>query len=214
MRLILDNKVYEKVMHCVDSSNLEIGGLGLVKIEGDSVYVTEFFLLEQDVTSTTTQIRAEALSKLLYQTRDNTNGELLWWWHSHVDMGVFWSDTDMKTIREFGEEGRFFATVFNKDREMKSAYFQAGTDQYPELFIDDIETLAQSGLSVEESEALDEEIAAKVFVKTYYPTTATYPKYSYLTEEEEEELLLQDWYQQTEEWEQKKIGARNARIPN
>jgi len=173
MKLIIDNKVYEKVMHCVDSSHLEIGGLGLVKIEGDEVYVTEFFLLEQDVTSTTTQLQAAAISKLLYQTRDTT-GELLWWWHSHVDMDVFWSSTDMATIREFGEEGRFFATVFNKDREMKSAYFQAGTDKYPELFVDDIETLVQSGLTEDEIEALDEEIADKVFFSKVYIGTGSH----------------------------------------
>lgn len=173
MKLIIDNKVYEKVMHCVGSSHLEIGGLGLVKIEGDEVYITEFFLLEQDVTSTTTQLQAAAISKLLYQTRDTT-GELLWWWHSHVDMGVFWSSTDMATIREFGEEGRFFATVFNKDREMKSAYFQAGTDKYPELFVDDIETLVQSGLTEDEIQALDEEIADKVFFSKVYTGTGSY----------------------------------------
>ena len=80
----------------------------------------------------------------------------------------------MATIREFGEEGRFFATVFNKDREMKSAYFQAGTDKYPELFVDDIETLVQSGLTEDEIEALDEEIADKVFFSKVYVGTGSY----------------------------------------
>ena len=170
MKLLIDSKVYAKVMYLVQKCDKEISGLGKVKIEGDTVRVTEMYLLDQECTGTTTDIMPDAVSKLLYQaygehgTRD---GELLWWWHSHVDMGVFWSGTDMATIREFGGKGRFFATVFNKKAEMRSAYYQAGTTVYPQVFVDAIDTKIDFGLTADEIKAMDVEFTDKVKTKTW-----------------------------------------------
>lgn len=166
MKFLIDSKVYAKVMYLVHKCDKEISGLGKVKIDGETVRITEMFLLDQQCTGTTTDLEADAVSKALYEAHCSlAEGELLWWWHSHVDMQVFWSGTDMATIREFGANGRFFATVFNKKAEMRSAYYQAGNGQFPQVFVDAIETKIDFGLTQEEVADLDKQYTEKVKIK-------------------------------------------------
>lgn len=172
MKIIINQKVYEEVMYLVDKCDKEISGLGKVKIIGDEVHIVKQYLLDQEVTATTTDIDEDAVSKLLYEAHQDgglEEGELLWWWHSHVDMGVFWSGTDHATIKEFGKNGRIFATVFNKKREMRSAYYQAGNGIYPQCFVDNIETGIMSMLTPEHRKALDEQFEVKVREKKWKP---------------------------------------------
>jgi hypothetical protein len=165
MKLIIDAKVYAQTMFLVNKCDKEISGLGKVKVQGDIVRVTKMYLLKQRCTGSSTDIEPNAVSELLFEAYNDggiQEGELLWWWHSHVDMGVFWSGTDMSTIKEFGGNGRIFATVFNKKAEMKSAYFQAGTDVYPQVFVDNIETTIDLGLTDSDKALLTAEFEAKV----------------------------------------------------
>lgn len=156
-------------MYLVHKCDKEISGLGKVRIEGGTVRIVDMCLLEQEVTGSTTDIKSDAVSKALYEAYKDglQDGELLWWWHSHVNMQVFWSGTDMATIREFGKNGRFFATVFNKKAEHRSAYFQAGNETYPEAFMDNIDTEIDFGLTDDEKKGLDAEFKAKVKEKKY-----------------------------------------------
>jgi hypothetical protein len=59
-------------------------------------------------------------------------------------MNVFWSTTDHKAIRDFGEGGWIIATVFNQKREMKSCFFSPDGMDLPigrySLFLDDFKT--------------------------------------------------------------------------
>lgn len=188
MKFLIDAKVYAKVMYLVGKCDKEISGLGKAKIEGDTVRITEMFLLEQECTGTTTDLDAGAVSKALYDAHISpAEGELLWWWHSHVDMQVFWSGTDMATIREFGANGRFFATVFNKKAEMRSAYYQAGNGQFPQVFVDAIETKIDFGLTQEEVADLDKQYTEKVKIKKWtMPKSYTgYPQNTLMGEMEE-----------------------------
>jgi len=50
---------------------------------------------------------------------------------------VFWSGTDVATIKQLGGGGWFLSTVFNKKREMKSAYCQVAPIR---MIVDDLET--------------------------------------------------------------------------
>jgi len=182
MKFLIDSKVYAKVMYLVQKCDKEISGLGRVKIEGNTVRIVDMVLLEQEVTGATTDITPDAVSKALFDAYKDgglAKGELLWWWHSHVDMGVFWSGTDMATIKEFGGKGRLFATVFNKKYESRSAYFQAGTDIYPEIFVDNIATELDYGLDSNEIAQLDKDFAElvkpKVWNKNIYIKDQDYP---------------------------------------
>lgn len=125
LKLVIDPIVYQKVMHWVNKSDFEVSGLGKVIFDAptNTLRVVEAIILPQRNTSTTTDIDGVAVSKAMYQLR-NSPGDLRWWWHSHVNMGVFWSGTDINTIQQLGNGGWYSATVFNKRNEMKSAFCQ------------------------------------------------------------------------------------------
>lgn len=144
MKLVIDEMVNKKVMHWVmKAGKKEISGLGNIKIEGESFRVVSAILLPQKNGVTTTEISPEGICKAMYDLKDS-EGELKWWWHSHVDMGVFWSGTDMDTIKQFGGNGWILATVFNKKKELKSAFYSKDGKVTPlgvdSLFIDNIPT--------------------------------------------------------------------------
>lgn len=144
MKVKIDQEVYKKIMFWVNrASTLEVSGLGMVKVEGDTLRVTSAMLLPQTNQATHTEITAEAVAKAMYELR-NEEGLLKFWWHSHVDMGVFWSGTDRETIEELGDQGWILATVFNKKRELRSAFYSKDGMTTPcgnsSLFLDELET--------------------------------------------------------------------------
>lgn len=121
MKVIIPDMVFQKIMHWVDKADFEVSGFGKIVRRKDGEFeVVSAYLLKQEGSAAETELDDTALGKLMYDTR-NDAGELRWWWHSHVNMGVFWSGQDRKTITELGEQGWIVATVFNKKAEMRSA---------------------------------------------------------------------------------------------
>ena len=141
MKVIIPKNIHEEIDFYVQRSPVEVSGLGRVKKhDNGDMEVVKVYLLDQVNTGTSTELEDKAVTKLMYESRKD-EGDLTFWWHSHVDMGVFWSGTDMATIREFGSNGYLVATVFNKKGEMRSAYYQGGTDFLPRMFADNLETV-------------------------------------------------------------------------
>lgn len=136
MKIIINDDVYQKVMYWVHKSDYEVSGLGKVLVEGGTIRVIEAMLLPQENTAASTDIAPEAVCKAMYDLR-NTEGELKWWWHSHVNMNVFWSGTDSETIEAISAGGWFSATVFNKSAERLSAYAQVAPIP---LFLNEVDT--------------------------------------------------------------------------
>lgn len=118
-----DPKVYDKIMHFVNKTPLECSGLGLVKIEENILRVVDAWMLPQKNSSGDTELDPAGIAKAMYVHRDcESRGEYMnFWWHSHQNMGVFWSATDKTAIETLGKNGWVLATVFNKKYEMKSA---------------------------------------------------------------------------------------------
>lgn len=152
--VVIDQLVYQKIMHWVNKSNYEVSGLGKVVLEGGRYRVVDVMLLPQKNGSTHTDIEGDVVGKAMYELRE-TPGHLNFWWHSHVNMSVFWSGTDMDTIRKIGEGGWFLSTVFNKKQEMKSSLYVNNAFVNPELFkdkavfIDDLPTNILNAISPE-----------------------------------------------------------------
>lgn len=145
LEVIYDELAYNKIMHwCKKAAPQEISGLGNVTYDKEAgvMRVTDVWLLEQENGAATTDIDDEAVGKLMYKhhtlTREGEiEGDLKLWWHSHVNMGVFWSGTDMDTIQQLGDGGWFLNSVFNLKEEIKTCISM--TDPM-KLFIDDIPT--------------------------------------------------------------------------
>jgi hypothetical protein len=125
LKIVIDPVVYQKVMYWVHKSPYEVSGLGNVVFEPDTntIRVIDAIMLPQKNTGTTTDIEAADVAKAMFRLR-NAPGQLRWWWHSHVNMNVFWSGTDISTIQTLGNGGWISATVFNKRNETKSAFCQ------------------------------------------------------------------------------------------
>lgn len=174
-KVILENDVFQKIMFWVNQSDYEVSGLGMLRVEPDGILrVVDAMLLPQKNGHTHTDIEADDVGKLLYAMR-KTPGDLRFWWHSHVNMGVFWSATDMKTIEELGQAGWFLSTVFNKKREMKSAFYAGQGAALPwgndGLFLDDLETTVESyshPMSAEWAKEYDEKVTNAVIPSVSY----------------------------------------------
>lgn len=157
LSVIIEEEVYEKIMYwCNKAAPNEVSGLGSVIYDKElkALRVTEAWLLEQENTSTTTDIDENSIGKLEYKhhllkKKGSIEGELKFWWHSHVNMGVFWSGTDMDTIAQLGGGGWFLSTVFNLKEEMRSAVYQ--TDPM-EFFADNLDTYINTSITKEEME--------------------------------------------------------------
>jgi hypothetical protein len=167
----IDEEVYAKVMHWINKAPGEVSGLGKVQLVDGIFMVTSAILLKQENTSTTTEIDASAIGKAMFLLKDEP-GHLNWWWHSHVNMGVFWSGTDIDAIKDIGKNGWCLATVFNKKEDVKSAYYQKGSDFMPEVFADDIETEHTYIATEGEIEDWNSEYDENVKTKPYTPPKA------------------------------------------
>jgi hypothetical protein len=168
MKLVIEQKVFDKVMHWVNKSSFEVSGLGIVKLVDNVPTVVDAILIEQENSSAETEMKAEAIAKAEYECR-NVDGELRWWWHSHVQMACFWSGTDMTTIRQLGRHGWFFHTVFNQKSEYKTALSCPSNLPFVSdvHFYDDVKTEFPSALSADELTVLDREYSLKVTNKSY-----------------------------------------------
>lgn len=180
MKIYLNEKVHKKVMHWINKTHHEVSGFGLTEIvkvnEEPCCFVREVFLLEQEVGGAHTDIDAKSLGKLMHHVLKDENlrkFQLNWWWHSHVNMNVFWSGTDRETIESIGKNGLCVASVFNKKNEVRSAVcYKANHELLGEslVFNDDLETKVLLA-SQQELSAWDKEFDECVKSKTYQQTS-------------------------------------------
>lgn len=119
-RVIIDRIALDKIRYLVEKDSQELSGMGITRVVGDTIYVDDVQMLEQKNGAAHTDIDATAVSKLMYEWRERT-GEVNFWWHSHANMGVFWSSTDIDTIKQLGKQGMCVAAVFNKKGEIRTA---------------------------------------------------------------------------------------------
>lgn len=120
MKIRINAKTYHKIMHWVNKADFEVSGFGKVIYQNDEFIVTDAILLKQSGGSAHTDIEPESLSKAQYELRD-VQGDLRFWWHSHVKMNAFMSAQDKRTIQDIGEQGWCVAAVFNQRNEYETA---------------------------------------------------------------------------------------------
>jgi hypothetical protein len=119
--------VYAKIMHWIrKAGHYEVSGLGTIVYDKElQIFeVKDVWLLNQKNDGASTDISANAIGKLMHEHHKNKwEGELQFWWHSHAGMDVFWSQTDLDTIKQLAQGGYFLSTVFNNREEMLSSFY-------------------------------------------------------------------------------------------
>lgn len=121
-RIVFPEAVWKRLMAYIQACPLEVGGLGTVEIRGDKLVIGEVFLLEQEVTPAETKLDPAAVARFVarFSQAGRDPSRLKFWWHSHAAMGVFWSATDLETIRELSEGGYLVSLVGNHRGETKT----------------------------------------------------------------------------------------------
>jgi hypothetical protein len=116
-------ETYARLRLYVELCPSEIGGLGEVQPEGEGLRVTELFLPDQRVSASETELQPEALLRLLHRCLEEGRdpAALRFWWHSHAEHGVEWSDTDEATIRGFAGDS-LVSLVTNKAGDLLCRY--------------------------------------------------------------------------------------------
>lgn len=145
--------------------DLEISGFGHYTFDGKRIVIEEIFpLMPQTCTGTETEMLRETMTRLAeskYSSRTN------FWWHSHVNMQVFWSSVDKDCIQGLG--GRetvlknMLSLVVNKRYEYKMRF-----DYYKPygMFVDNIPLeVISPQLSSREIAVINREIKKNVKLK-------------------------------------------------
>ena len=182
--IILPLKIREKIQYFVDKADKEISGLGdaWLNLEAKTITITSAFLLDQVCTASSTDLDEGAVAKAMFEAHQDEqkgmNRNIKFWWHSHVNMNVFWSGTDTATMKELSEQGWFSHIVFNKKREMLGAIsypvemHALGLVKKSIQYTSEIPILVPSVFTNEEIEVMDKEMDQKYKEKTYTPTTS------------------------------------------
>lgn len=189
MKVILSSKANLKLKYYIEEIDYEISGLGVVeKLANGDLYVPDIYLFEQRVTGTETQLDPKDVDKfyddMLASIPENDPeareemfdkiGKIKLWWHSHVNMGVFWSGTDVATQNSLDidqdVENWWLSIVGNKKGERKA---KLNVYKPHKMFLDDLEIV------VEEDKDLREQIKKEIEEKVTTPPIVTVPKTVY-----------------------------------
>jgi hypothetical protein len=102
--VFLSDLARQKMNIYVQLAEGEISGLGEVEVVNKHNFViTDIFLLKQKCTINGTLLDRLDISRFLFERiQDGGNpATIKLWWHSHADIGVFWSADDEQTIDGF-----------------------------------------------------------------------------------------------------------------
>lgn len=171
-------KAWTKIKRAIEACSKEVGWLGLVEVIEDGNYlITDIFIPKQTVTGTETDIDAEDMADLAMSLEEPE--KLLYWGHSHVNMGVGPSGQDEQQTAEYLEHADFFIRgIYNKKGDSKVDVF----DMKENLVYQKVRNVVKlDALSPEESEAFEKELSDNVKERTYVNRSiaASTPSYGY-----------------------------------
>lgn len=164
--LYIDPTTLRKIQYWTDAADGEVSGLGIIEQEDGRMIVKEAYILEQECTSAETELDPEAISKLMTDIikAGKDPGKLKFWWHSHVNMSVFWSGTD-DTCAETLSTEYAFSLVVNKDKDRR-----ARLDLYNpfRITVDHIKLIELSEEDADLKKRCEDDVKEKVKGRTYH----------------------------------------------
>lgn len=125
-------EAYYSFKYLVEKCATEVGWLGLVEETTDGDYIiTDIYVPKQEVHGAETDILPEDMIVLHEQIEAEGKDpqKLLYWGHSHVNMGVNPSGQDERQIEEYLEHVPFFIRgIYNKSDKAKVDVFDTRTE--------------------------------------------------------------------------------------
>jgi proteasome lid subunit RPN8/RPN11 len=118
-KFVLPRSLGDRIMRWARAADGEVSGLGVLKVDvkKGEIELVRVDILKQVCTGASTELDDAAVAKYLFE-RDQDHQEVRFWWHSHADMGVFWSGTDTEMMRTLTKTWGI-ALVVNKKGEKK-----------------------------------------------------------------------------------------------
>jgi len=169
MKIIITEAAALKLESYVRNCDIEISGMGKTRIENNIIYIDDVCIFKQKCTPSNTVLdMADMMGFLteLIQKGENPKDFKLWW-HSHVNMGVFWSSTDVNTMENSLEFPLLVSIVTNKRGE-----FKARIDLNEPIKISKDDIPVEIEFSYEHDDEIIAEIKEKI-TKVTYPATQT-----------------------------------------
>ena len=182
-KLVIPEEVHQKIRYLMNlAGNVECSGFGELTYDEKTETFTAVsaYMLEQENSGADTEMTADAISKAMFKYKDNPMA-MKWHWHSHHNMGVFWSQTDKDFIKQMGEGSWILASVFNHKDELRTAWYgQVKTEVLGWVytsteFYDELETTIESPIDNALAAQWDKEFKANVIEKKW-PTVHDYSK--------------------------------------
>ena len=130
----------DKIRYVVEKNDMEIGWLGFVDTIPDEknpnhYKITDIVIVDQHRHGTTCELDEEGYDKLVHEIvekfKDDPDEEadiklinkLLFWGHSHVNMGTSPSGQDETQAKKFAKKGKIIRGIFNKKGEINLSFF-------------------------------------------------------------------------------------------
>lgn len=127
--IIFSKKADRKMKYVVDKVPTEVGWMGTVEKTVDPITnvetykITDIFVPYQHVAAATCEIKPKGREELAFKLMDSVEDEeegqklaesLLFWGHSHVNMGTSPSGQDEKMVFDYKNREYFIRGIFNK----------------------------------------------------------------------------------------------------
>lgn len=148
MKLQLTKDQHDEISEYVKQCSDEIGGLGtLIFDDKGTAHIEQLFMVKQKVHGSTCELDPEDINRVMFEVFEkDCKGQLCFWWHSHVHMGVSPSGQDDTTMAQIGNAGYSIAMIINKRGEMSCRYHQ----KHPRLTVKiDVEVEKESNPELE-----------------------------------------------------------------
>lgn len=121
MKIILSQIAKCKITHMIMAVESEIGAMISGYITTDNnVYVQDVYMTKQTVSNSDIDFDQDSCNMAVLKAMENDE-ILIGWVHSHANMGVFWSGTDVNTINKLiGFTNNFLCSIVsNRKMEVK-----------------------------------------------------------------------------------------------
>lgn len=168
MQIILEQKAAQKLAEYIHQASGEISGLGQSVLTGrDTITVKDIWIWKQECTASTTEVldhNAMIECAMEAVAEGAPMDEVNVWWHSHANMGVFFSTQDQTTIDEW-VNNRFLVSIVGN----KKGDFAARVDIKEPIMatLENVPVSRSWGGDDELKARVAQEIAAKVQVKAW-----------------------------------------------
>jgi hypothetical protein len=185
-RVLVDQMAKDKIDAIINLCNEEVGFLGCVERDDEVFYITDVYLFEQEVSSTTCELDPVSQAKLVQEIMCKNDSDtaiklvnsMRFWGHSHVRMGVTPSNQDDRQIEELVQDcdDFFIMGIFNKRGE---TYFEIHLVS-EQIIISEVPMLVYSPERVLIEDQIKKELEDKLTVKKYqYNHFMSNKKYDY-----------------------------------